>query len=516
MYKKYLFLLLLTIFVGCYSFSSYENVTQEGVNSAIMSDSEFRFITKGNSEYRMNIEYIDSVTVSGCGLMRYNEKDEWRLFSGKVKLDSINIIEYKKKGYGKSILLNYSAFMVVGMYVVAIGVPNDAKMNYETYPGSCPFIYSWNGEKYVLDGEAYGIGIGKALELNTVTMLPSLKSKDSLLHVKITNERPETHYTNRIKLYAMETEENVTPVMDAENTPWPVVNPVSPVKAIDHSGNSILQSIQSADNDFWESDLKNTNPLTGFEDVLELTFARSQISDTASLIIRAINTKLINSAYDQMYGYLGDSALRFSNALETDEIYIQKLKDWIHFGAIRVSVWSEDGWRDAGIVYPEANEVAFSKLVRLDLSNTQGEEIKVRLKSMTDVWKIDAVEMDYTPAQRLVWKELDLLTVNNLNNKNIRAEIENDDEKYAITLPSQEIDLTYKNIPKNSESKLYYALSVKGYLHEWISKPTERQVQFGNSIPNPLEHLKTILSYKELLLPPIYADWKKNRYRYYN
>jgi hypothetical protein len=35
MYKKYLFLLLLTIFVGCYSFSSYENVTQEGVNSAI-------------------------------------------------------------------------------------------------------------------------------------------------------------------------------------------------------------------------------------------------------------------------------------------------------------------------------------------------------------------------------------------------------------------------------------------------------------------------------------------------
>ncbi len=515
---KYFSLLLFSIIcIGCYSFSIYEDKTVEGLNQNILNNSQFHFITKNDSEYNIELQYIDSIYVKGTGQLRHTGNSNWQEFSGVVKLDSISLIEVKQRSWGKSILINSTAITLAIMHANANDGPDKPEMDVHTpSSGSCPFIYSWDGENYVLEGEAYGIAVGKALELNTVTTLPSLKPIDSLLSIKITNERPETHYTNQIKLYAIETGQNVIPVLDSENRPWPVYNPISPKKAVDHSGNNILQLIQNFDGNFWQSDLLNTDPFSDFEDTIELSFTRLQQSETASLVIRAINTKLVNSVFDQIYGYLGTSSLQFAIDLETDKELIQTLKDWIQFGSLRATVWNGDMWIDAGLIYPEANEVAFTRVIRLDLSKIPGEEVKIRLKSLTDVWKIDVIQMDTTPVQSLAWKEMELISAKGLSLENIKREIVLDDFKYAIALPGQEINLNYRAHRNNKDKKITYTLSVKGYLHEWISPSSKQQVQFGAYISNRLEYLKSILSYRSVLLPPIYADWKEREAMFKN
>ncbi len=63
---------------------------------------------------------------------------------------------------------------------------------------SCPFVYSFDGEEYVLDSEPCGVAVSEGLKRPDWVELSSLKEVDGKSRVLLTNELGETQYTDEL------------------------------------------------------------------------------------------------------------------------------------------------------------------------------------------------------------------------------------------------------------------------------------------------------------------------------
>ena len=115
-----------------------------------------------------------------------------------------------------------------------------------------------------------------------------------------------------------------------------------------------------------------------------------------------------------------------------------------------------------------------------------GNTVKLRLTALADVWKIDAINLDWTKVKKLDKKVVPLLSVDGQLSENQVELIHEKDDRYAILLPSQNIDLTYAKQRAPTGKKLCYALDVGGYLYDWFPQKNSTSLfaGFGDIINN--------------------------------
>jgi hypothetical protein len=460
---------------------------------------------------------MDSVHLEGSGRIKSNQQAKWEAFTGRVPLDSIELLSFSQSDFGKSLLIN-GIFLTLLVKGIQAGEGPDTPTFELVYPprgsGSCPFIYSWRDDELILEGEAIGIALGKAREMTTTTVLPLLDDHNEELKIRISNERPESHLLNKISLHRVEIDPAANVVSDNNQDLWPVYAKEEPLTATDGTGNNIKKQILEIDGIYWQSDLKNLS--MDYEDTLELTFKRPAKACQGSLIIRAINTHFGNYVFDKLFELLGNQSLQFMHEIENNPEVIQSLENWTYESALKASVWNHSNWQNSGIVNPEANMTPFTRLIRFDIPAITGDEIKIRLKSLADVWKIDAIYMDWTEVKKLEKMELPRLSVEGNLSMNETHVIEKNDEHYAVLMPSQFIDLTYGNQKASEEKKGCFALDVSGYLYEWTPNNYGASLFSGISGLDDhkrVEFVRQLLDHREILLPPLYADWIMFKYK---
>jgi hypothetical protein len=506
---------MLIMLWACYPSSYKQKLNIPSINKQILTEEELTFMTPGKKEYQLIVLQMDSLTLEGSGRMRENYKSQWEDYQGSVPLDSIDMLIFREIDYGKSLLINTIAVTLLVKGLAAGEGPYKPTIEF-IYPpsgaSSCPFIYSWQGNRYVLEGEAFGIAYGKAQEMKTSTVLPNLNLDGENLQVRITNERPETQFFNTISLHVVEIEPHAKIIADNNQDLWPVFKPTNPLSAFDNSERNVLNKLFDRDNQYWESDIDDHILKSDFEDIIELSFQRPNNYKNGSLTIHAINTYFANLVYEKMFEFLGDQALPFLQALENDPEIIQGFNDWIIESSLKVSVWDGTSWNQCGLIFPEANVAPFSRLVRLDIPNDIGDKVKIQLKSVTDIWKIDAVGLDWTPVEKLEKKVVPLLSIGGQLSENQIELIDKKDDQYAVLLPSQKIDLVFKNLAAPEGKNLCYALDVGGYLYEWLPEKKTSSLFAGYREiigPDRIGFAKFLLKNKSLLLPPLYAEWRK-------
>jgi lipoprotein NlpI len=134
-------------------------------------------------------------------------------------------------------------------------------------PGSCPFLYVWDGKQYTLIADFLDVtALGVLADENTYLMLDSdecvkidgnrIKPTDDLYLMQITEELNEIVYLDELKLLAVDHPADVDIYpneMFITSPPFPefhiyaVKNARPPVSAIDHNGNDILTAISKRD-----------------------------------------------------------------------------------------------------------------------------------------------------------------------------------------------------------------------------------------------------------------------------
>jgi hypothetical protein len=475
-------------------------------------------LTKDSTLYVLSKYTLRDSFLIGVG---YAERQgTQRDFSGELSLSSIQYIQSRSYSFGKT-LVTIGVIGFVGSTAASYLKGNtDFSVKEKVgryYPGgsgggggSCPFIYGWNGKQYVLEGEVFGVALGKALELRTLTILPSVRVDNSRVKVCISNERPETHYFNSVDLHAAEIDSAATAIADVNNVIWPVYHPMPAFAASDLSGRTILEKVRTRDQLYWESDLSSIT--SDFKDVVELSFSKPSSVHEGSLIVQAINTNLSQVVFKYLFDFLGDQSLAFMYAVEHDPEMIAIMRHWIEESSLKAFVWNGESWERIGMIYPEANVAPFSRVIRFKTDKIKGDTVRIQLRSLTDVWKLDAVNVDWTPVQPLKTREAPLLSAVGPGKRDVSAALSKADSQYVVVLPPEQIELTFRSVPPSPGKKITYALNAQGYLYEWFpEQKQEGRVALAGLIPGAgkIAYLKTLLKVKSLFLPPIYSEWRQ-------
>jgi len=475
-------------------------------------------LTKDSSLYELtNYKLMDS-TLVGTGSVR--KRGTTQRFDGELKLSGIGYIQAQSLNGFKGLLTVSSTGYFVGWTLSSFtGHEGFSLQTRITYPGgsghSCPFIYSWDGKRHHMEGEAFGVGLGKALEVTTCVVLNSIKEDQGKLAVRLTNERPETHHFNVVKLVGVECDTNAQVYSDANGILWPVYVQASPIRAEDNSGRIMTDDVSYRDGNYWESNFPERGMSSDFRDAIDLTIVNSNHANEGSIVIHAMNTHLSESVFDNIFSFLGDESLAFVNAAEHDSVMIRILKEWLEESSLKAYIFNGSTWDNIGVIYPEADNIQFSKLIRLKISRQMSDTIRIRLTCLADVWKIDAVGVDWTPVTPLKQNIVPLLSAVGSRGEDLRHVLLTSDEEYAVLLPPDMINLKFRASNPVEGKKTAYAIYVGGYLYEWPSgKGSDALKALSPMISQEMKipYLKTLLQNKSIFLPVIYSEWRKKRF----
>lgn len=374
------------------------------------------------------------------------------------------------------------------------------------YPvgGSCPFLYVWNGDRFVLQGEAFGTSLGRGLEGTTTCVLPAAAARDGTIAVRITNERPETHYIDRVQLEAFATPPGCAAVADPAGRIWPVRSPRGPLDP--------PAGLEGRDGIFRDPPPEAAVFGAGYRDVLELRFARPPGASTASLVVDAINTDLAYWSFEQILKYLGDSSLFFLDRIESDPALIETLRAWILDLSLSVEVWSEGEWRCAGRIAPEASAIPFTKLVRIEVDPVGPEPVRVRLGTVAGGWRIDSVGLDGTVSAPLEPRPLRLRAAE-IAGADVAGTVAHADGRRVVTLPGDRLNLDFDGVSGGDPALVSYALRVTGYLHEWFPAPSDAGSVLSLQRDGGTDRLAVVdrlVRTPRALLPILVEGWRRS------
>ena len=452
--------------------------------------------------------FTDSL-LNGSGTLKQN--NQISPFEGSIPFNRIVFIEGLETSNWKAA---WVIPMMIGVFSGLSGMMEPAifEIYRPTAGGSCPYVYAYDGTQFKLEAEAFGTSVSKALESQSFSLLPSLVPVDGRLTVRVGNERPETHLLNSVNLLVADARGTSSVVLDINNVLWQLPHAVPPVAVHDHSGKNKLTYIASKDRLYWKSDLAHTAPFSGFRDELEVQFDLPQGTSEATLVIDAINTELITEVYRSVGAVLGDATLLFYDALERDLKLQSNIREWIRECNLRIEVADGADWKEVGMMPPEANVVPFSRAIRIsNLGSIQG-PLRVRLSSLTDVWRIDAVSLDFSPVQPLTLHPLEIISVNASDKMDWESAIKCNDSSYALILPPNYLDITFNSGTALGMQRPVYVFAAQGYLYEWFPTQTELASSVISESMNDgdrIAMLKLLIGQKDLFLPPIYAGWRK-------
>jgi hypothetical protein len=489
-------------------------------------------MTTQKSIYKLgNYKVMDS-TIVGTGFL--DDGKRTIPFTGEIQFSDIAYVQVQKSSFWLG-LVRVGAVAVLG--ATAIG-SFDGKDGLSITPvvthhyggSSCPFIYGWNGADYILEGEAFATAWGQALEMNTCTVLPSLKERKGELSVRITNERPETHYINAVNLVAVETDADAEVCADPQNTLWPVYSTIPPVRAHGQIRDDILTTLRRKDGKCWESESVPETGETQYRDVVDVVFLKPPSQEEATLVIHAINTRIFDAVMRTVSQSMGDELLAFVDAVEHDPEMIALLKHWLEESSLKASLWNGSGWEPIGTLLPEANEIPFSRVIRFNARAITGDSVKIRLTSLADVWKFDAVGIDWSPVHPLTTRPVPLISARGPNGKDLAETLTHADDQYAVVLPPEKVDITFQSLQACAKGvrppsvglvsafgghpgkKTVYALNVQGYLHEWFPESRDQsQFMLVNQMKREtkIAFLKNLLKHESIFLPLLYSEWRQ-------
>lgn len=411
-------------------------------------------------------------------------------------IDYIRVGEKPTSGAMKGLLIGAGADLVA-VVVLAGALPPKDEPDYnhnnnnnndeETESFSCPFVYSFNGEDYLLEGEVFGGSIFEAARRTDLLKLHTLKEKNGYYGIKITNELEEAQYVDELKMIAVDHPVGTEAYATFDGKMPLLSSPRPPIDANDKEGYGIKDLLNEKDELVWISNPFNRDPdkLEDARDWVELTFERPVESNNATLLLNVQNTRWGAVMQKEMLALQGDQLNQWYQLLNTSETYRKELMSlMVREGMLQVKAWNGNDWQAAGFVWEVGPAADRDVVVNLDLARIQSPTLRLRLECPVGFWAINAAAISYAVQSPTEVHELAPSQAVGHGGQNLLAVLNHADQAYyAMPTTSDWAQLSFKALPAKKGFKRSFFLKANGYY-------TINMVPTGKRQDALIEHLQ--------------------------
>jgi hypothetical protein len=263
---------------------------------------------------------------------------------------------------------------------------------------SCPFVYSWDGEAYVLDAEPFGGAITSGLERDDYSPLEHLTADAGEYRLRITNEVYETQHTNLMELWVVDHEPGTLVAADTEGNLYSVEGRHPPLAARDGAGRDLLVWLEATDRLVWEPMAVPDAEGDLYQDIV-LTFPRNPKAPRARLVVNAA-TGLWGSHMIREFVQLrgSDGTVAWFDRLDADPGALAELHTWNlreQLYVLRIYVEESTGWEMRGELRGEGPLIAHDRVGPLDISRATGEMVRIRIEPPRGFWALNSFGVTY-------------------------------------------------------------------------------------------------------------------------
>jgi hypothetical protein len=378
-----------------------------------------------------------------------------------------------------------STVRTVGLVAgIAVGTIAVAAIVIAATKESCPFIYSWNGEKYVFDAEPYGGAISRGLERDDYSELEQLVPDRGLYRLTVKNEVQETQFTNQLELLVADHGASRVALNDAGKL-FTLSSVHPPSVAVDETGRDLLPWLKSNDRLIWEPE-PETNPNAEVRQNIQITFPKPANAIRAKLVVNAA-TSLWGSYMIKLVSELRGSeneswhAAIDNNPLEAASVLAWNQREELF--ALKIDVQEPGGWVQRGILLGGGPFISEDRVVELDLGRVRGDRLNIRIRPPKGFWAFNSFGVDYSVDQAVKTQVLHPVEAHDSAGRDRLAEILSaDNSYYEMPNVGDQGFITFKAPPGEKGLKRTVFLHARGYYQLHLDQTSSADIATLTSI----------------------------------
>lgn len=330
----------------------------------------------------------------------------------------------------------------------------------------CPFFYSFDGEKFVLDSEGFGGSIFKAAERPDWDRLDYLAETDGICKIKIADMLQETDFINEIKLIVIDHPSDIKVLPSFTGDLYSIAKPTPPESAIDLGGVNIMRMVEKSDSMYWISNQFTRDPeqMGQARDGIILEFPRPADAESVKLLFNIKNTRwaaLMQSEFLRMHGRELDNWYELMNSSESERDRL--LEAFVREGMLLIDLWYGGQWQYSGFIWEVGTSTFREQIVCLDIGDISGDILRMKLESTSGFWMINSVFADYSPNITINTTEISPAKAVDQEGENILSSLLDADERYHTMSTYDWAELEFNVPPRKGNLERTYIIKSTGY-----------------------------------------------------
>ncbi len=355
---------------------------------------------------------------------------------------------------------------------------------------SCPFIYSWDGAEYVFDAEPYGGAITRGLERDDYSELEHLRAEKGLYRLMITNEVPETQFTNLMELQVVDHPAATRVVADEWGNFHVLAERQRLASARDHLGRDLLPWLVTTDRLIWEAQpIPDANG--GVRQEIVLTFPKPKGATRARVVANVATGLWGSNMIKEMLVLRGHDLESWYASIDGDRTQYAALFAWglrEELYALKIEVGEPAGWKHRGTLPGGGPFIAEDRVVVLDLSQATGDQLRIRIRPPVGFWALNSFAVDYGLDQAPIVEKVRPLKAWDDSDRDLLADLlKTDDAYYAMPRVGDRAWVNFPAPPACPEMERTVFLHSRGYYRLHLTgsgKPDTATLQQISNVPD--------------------------------
>ncbi len=369
-----------------------------------------------------------------------------------------------------AIVLGSLATAGVGIWTLLLVVVSRASSS----RGSCPHVYSFDGERYRLDADPVSGALFAGAERDDVDRLESLRAVDGEYRVRVANDLEETDHIDSLALVVADAPADVEVLPTQANRLVGVRGAVTPLSAVDSSGRDVLDLVAAEDGRVVVAGDHGARSATGDpRETWTLEFERPATA-RALLVVRGHNTQFAETAFVSYLATMGQGIrplLEWGGG-QGDDCYQDYLSAEIDRLGLPmwVTVASGGATGTRATLQPVGPAISRSQALPIVLPGGDG-RLVVRLEATPRFWEIDQVQLAPDDAPPIESRALWASSATTSSGTDVRDAIASTDRRRVVIRPGEHVDVRFTEPPSAvpglhrtvlAQLRGYYALDIGG------------------------------------------------------